>query len=306
MPGVPQAVGRAPDFIGLGAQRAGTTWLYACLYDHPSICAPIKEIHFFSDERHWARGCQWYESLFGRCPPGATVGEFSTSYLASPVAAERIGRHYPAARLLVSLRNPIERTYSHYRHEIARGALKLGTPFRLALAERPDLVEGSRYATHLERYLRLFPRDQMLILVYEDALRDAHGFVAQVYRFLGAAAAQVPASLGARINASRVPRFPTVERALSAVSRALRNRGLHGLWWFTRRLGLGNRIRLGNWLRSANARASEWPGAGPDAEACDWLWATLAPDVHRVEALLGRDLLEWNPELSRLAMPRVS
>jgi hypothetical protein len=272
-----RAVGRTPDFIGVGAQRAGTTWLYACLYDHPAICAPIKEIHFFSQERHWTRGFEWYESLFRRCPPAATVGEFSTSYLASPVAAERIRSRYPRVRLLISLRSPIARVYSHYRHEI----------------------DGSRYATHLERYLSRFPRDQLLVLVYEDSVRDPHGFVAQVFRFLGVDAAHEPQSVGARINASRLPRFPRLDRTLSAVSRALRNRGLHGLWWFTRGLGLGNRIRLGNWLRSANVQAAA-PGlaSGPDDDTRERLWESLAADVRWVERFLGRDLPEWMQDYS--------
>jgi hypothetical protein len=189
--------------------------------------------------------------------------------------------------------------YSHYRHEIVRGTLDAATPFRQAVAERPDLVDGSRYATHLERYLSRFPRDQLLVLVYEDSVRDPHGFVAQVFRFLGVDAAHEPQSVGARINASRLPRFPRLDRTLSAVSRALRNRGLHGLWWFTRGLGLGNRIRLGNWLRSANVQAAA-PGlaSGPDDDTRERLWESLAADVRWVERFLGRDLPEWMQDYS--------
>jgi hypothetical protein len=60
---------RGPDFIGIGAQRAGTSWLYACLYEHPQICMPLKEIHFFSCERNWRRGYERYEGIFAGYMP---------------------------------------------------------------------------------------------------------------------------------------------------------------------------------------------------------------------------------------------
>jgi Sulfotransferase domain len=297
---------RAPDFIGLGAPRAGTTWLYACLFEHPALCLPIKEIHFFSQEQQWRRGYEWYESLFRRCPPAATVGEFSTTYLAAPLAPERIHARYRDARLVVSLRDPVARTYSHYRHDMASGRLEATASFRQALAERPELVEGSRYRSHLTRYLDRFRRDQLLVLIHEDSRRDPQAFVRGVYAFLGVESSFTPPSLVARINAARVPRFPRVDRALSGTSRFLRDRGLHGLWWFGRRLGLGNRVRVGNWLRAANAQPRADVLTGPTADERARLRAILADDVAWVERLAGRALPEWrdDPRPDRGGMPR--
>jgi hypothetical protein len=68
------------NFIGIGAQKSGTSWAYTCLYDHPEVCAPIKEIHFFSRPR-FSQGKEWYERHFGSCGEGKLRGEFSTSYL---------------------------------------------------------------------------------------------------------------------------------------------------------------------------------------------------------------------------------
>ena len=95
------------DFIGLGAQRSGTSWIYACLHEHPQIFIPIKEIHFFSRERNWSKGYQWYENLFAQCPIDRKAGEFSTSYLIDQETPSRIHQQYPGTKLIVSLRNQL-------------------------------------------------------------------------------------------------------------------------------------------------------------------------------------------------------
>jgi len=66
---------RQPDFIGLGAQKAGTSWIYACLFEHPQICIPKKEIHFFSRERNWPKGYGWYTDIFLNCPESHKAGK---------------------------------------------------------------------------------------------------------------------------------------------------------------------------------------------------------------------------------------
>ncbi|MCR4285481.1 MAG: sulfotransferase, partial [Candidatus Kaiserbacteria bacterium] len=68
------------NFIGLGAQKSGTSWAYTCLYEHPEVCIPVKEIHFFSRPRY-AEGKEWYEAHFKKCAEGKLRGEWSTSYL---------------------------------------------------------------------------------------------------------------------------------------------------------------------------------------------------------------------------------
>ena len=104
--------GAGPGFIGIGAQRTGTSWLYACMYEHPQVCMPQKEINFFSRERNWTRGYEWYEHLFAECPADAVAGEFSTSYLTDAATPARIHERYPDVKLIVSVRHPVERAYS--------------------------------------------------------------------------------------------------------------------------------------------------------------------------------------------------
>jgi hypothetical protein len=254
---------------------------------------PIKEVHFFSDERLWARGFDWYEALFNRCRAETPAGEFSTSYLTSPVAAERIERRYSGVRLVALLRHPVNRAYSHYLHDIARGAVRPGTPFAEALAAHGEYVEEGRYAVHLDPYLDRFPRDRILLLVYEDSLREPLAFVQSVYRFLGVESSFVPSNLGMRINAARTPRFPWMDRALSGLSRLVRDCGLQRLWWYSGRLGFGNRIGLANRLRAANAKPAPLTAQGLTCAERARLSQAFAKEVEAVERLLGRTLPGW-------------
>jgi Sulfotransferase domain len=284
---------RAPDFIGLGARRAGTTWIYGCLHAHPELCMPIKEIHFFSDPRNWARGPEWYEEIFGPCRPEAKTGEFSTSYLMDQASPGRIRARYPGVKLIASLRDPVDRAYSNYLHDIRRGVVRLPMTFADALEQHPEYIDQGRYAIQLERYLRCFPREQLLVLIYEDAVTDPSGFVRSIYGFVGVDPAFGPSTLHARVNVGSIPRFMAIERTLNAVSRALRRRGLHRLWWATHRLGLGNRIGLGNRLRALSGGTERDPGPAPAERAA--IRAALAQDVERLEQLLERKLSEWQP-----------
>ncbi|HEU4677805.1 MAG TPA: sulfotransferase domain-containing protein, partial [Candidatus Paceibacterota bacterium] len=133
------------DFIGLGAQKSGTSWAYTCLYEHPAVCMPQKELHFFSRPR-FEEGKEWYEAQFKNCAPGKLRGEWSTSYLYSPDAPERIRSLYPNAKLLAILRNPIDRAYSQYRNAVRAGEIPKSMPFRAYSAKEPSVWEQGRYA----------------------------------------------------------------------------------------------------------------------------------------------------------------
>ena len=106
-----------PNFIGIGAPKAGTTWLFNCLQEHPQVfVAPVKETKFFDDENIEGRILE-YEAHFRGAEGAIAVGEISTRYLSSNRgAAERIHRYLPEVRLFVSLRNPSDQAYSHYWH----------------------------------------------------------------------------------------------------------------------------------------------------------------------------------------------
>jgi len=185
-----------PDFLILGAQKAGTTALYAYLRRHPAITGPSwKEVSYF--DRHYARGPSWYRGNFPNLlrARGELVGEASPSYLFHPLAPQRVKELLPEARLVALVRNPVDRALSHYNHEVALGREPLSfEDARLRADPRYFSSEWwshtykarGRYAEQLEHWLEVFPREQLLILPSEDLLGEPERAHAQVLAFLGA------------------------------------------------------------------------------------------------------------------------
>jgi hypothetical protein len=269
------------DFVGIGAQRCGTSWIYACLYEHPQICAPVKELHFFSREHNFARGPDWYLGHFDRCAPGSVRGEFSTSYLYAPEAAGRIRELLPEARILASLRNPVTRAFSQYRNAILAGEIGKDASFAGYVRDDPSVVGQGLYADQVERYLREFGRDRVLVLVLEDAERDRPAFVGRVYEFLGVDPAFRPETLDRAVNATRTPRSVGLDRAMVRVGNTLRRAGLDRLVWRVKRTGLPDLVRGAN--TETDARSLE-------EDERERLRGLFRPDAERLSELLDRDL----------------
>src|SRR4051794_22945776 len=143
--GTLRAYGRAtvalrplPDFLILGAQKAGTTALYAYLRWHPEITGPsFKEVSFF--DRHYANGERWYRAHMP-ARRRSLVGEASPSYLFHPLAPERVAGLLPEARLIALLRNPVARPSSNYQNEVALGGEPLS--FEEAIGREDERMEG--------------------------------------------------------------------------------------------------------------------------------------------------------------------
>lgn len=278
---------RGPDVIGIGAQRTGSSWMYACLYEHPQICMPLKEINFFSRDRNWRRGFSWYEGIFAECAPTAVTGEFSSTYLPDPETPARIHDRYPEVRLLVSLRHPAERAFSSYLNDIVAGEVSPKQDFREALRSHPEYIEGGRYGHHLRNYLDLFSRDQLLVSVFDDARRDPLGAIREIYRFLGVDPAFRPTMLDRPVGIGRIPRSQRAERSLLGASAAFtQRRPLRPLWWMAKRLGIGDRLRA---LNTRRVRGSE----GLDPEDRRVLIREFEPDMKTLEELLGTELSAW-------------
>jgi hypothetical protein len=204
-----------PDFLIIGAQKGGTTALYAYLRWHPQITGPsFKEVSFF--DRHYARGEGWYRAHLparprhwlvrqrhGRWP---AVGEASPSYLFHPLAPQRVAGLMPSAKLIAVLRNPVDRAFSHYQHEVALGREQLS--FEDALDREDERMRGEvermledasyfshawwnytyvargRYAEQLERWFAAFPPEQLLVLLSEELLEQPAETYARVLDFL--------------------------------------------------------------------------------------------------------------------------
>lgn len=195
---------RLPEFLGLGVQKGGTTTLQHLLEQHPGAYLPLsKELHYFS--LNYAKGAAWYSRQFATARPDQHCGEITPYYLFHPEAASRIHLLIPQVRLIVLLRDPVERALSQYFHSRRLGLEPLELESALA-AEQQRLngadevlkaVDGrhrshqehsylarSRYANQLLRFEQLFPSDQVLVLRSEDLFVQPQWIWDQVLTFL--------------------------------------------------------------------------------------------------------------------------
>lgn len=205
----------APEFLIIGTQRGGTTSLYNYLGEHPTI-EPLRrrEVHFFDIQ--FARGMSWYRSRFPSCArrlrarirglPRLITGESSPYYLFHPLTAERVAAALPEVKLIVLLRNPVNRAYSHLH--LVRKKKQETLEFAQAIDAEAERLRGEEekicadgdyysashqqhsylargiYADQLERWLAVFPREQFLILRSEDLYENPRAIVQQTLRFL--------------------------------------------------------------------------------------------------------------------------
>lgn len=275
------------NFIGIGAQKAGTSWVYACLYEHPEIHAPIKELHFFSRDR-FEKGKEWYESHFSNAKEGQQVGEFSTSYLYSPETPARIAKLYPDVKLIAILRNPRDRAYSQYRNAIKAGEIDESVSYEEYAAEEQSVIAQGCYAAQIRRYYEHFPKEQVLILIYEDIAQNPAAFMRQIYEFIGVDPNFVPSMLERQINVARTPRMVAVERVMHHVSETLRKIGLDKLVWAVRKSGLPDMVRSANTKQEKNTNplSAEAPAVDPH------IWTD---DIHKLSKVIRRDMTsEWS------------
>lgn len=275
-------MGGKPDFIGLGAQKAATSWIHACLYEHPQVYMPgSKEVHFFS--RHFDKGSEWYAHQFRKCRPDQVAGEFSPTYLYDLESPKRIAQWNPKAKLIICLRDPVKRVVSAYHYAIKTGTLPRGASLASVIERQPAFLHQSAYKVQIERYLRYFDRRQMLITLYEDIANDPYCFMQEVYRFLGIDADFRPSLLGKKVNESLgAPRSPLIDGWLKKTAASLREIGLDRFVWTVTQSKLGEMVN----------RFTRYPAehAPVSLELQAELQKLFVTDVQAIEQLLQRDL----------------
>ncbi len=173
------------DFIGIGAQKCASTWVHRVLSDHPEVAVmPGKEIDFFS--YYYNFGYEWYERHIDKFESAKKVGEVSPSYFADIHTPERVHLYNPDMRIILSLRDPIERAYSNHLHEVRLGHVTgANLEFEKGLLNNPMYLIQSKYSQQFARWLDVFSRDQILVLFQEDIRNNPLTQAQNLYRFLG-------------------------------------------------------------------------------------------------------------------------
>ena len=237
---------RLPDFLGLGTQKGGTTSLHQLLVQHPQLFLPAgKEVHYFS--KHWEQPQQWYANHYADARADQCCGDITPFYLFHPQAPQRIHSLLPEAKLIVLLRDPVERALSQVFHSTRLGLEPL--PLEQALAAEPDrLADGallhlqehsymsrSRYLEQLDRYEALFPPAQLLVLQSEALFADPVTAWQRIEAFLELEPSPCPATLpkanAGRNEATAVPEPLRARLRKQLRSTALGVRQRYGFGW---------------------------------------------------------------------------
>lgn len=295
---------REPNFFLVGAPKCGTTALNRYLDQHPAIyMSPIKEPHFFADEirlenftddfraaaerRLPAQGgpvTQWaeYLKLFQDAGYATAIGEASPCYLWSPTAPANIAARFPDAKILMILRNPIERALSQYAHMLsfAKAPLTFSDYLDSALANKstrigelyPFLLFGL-YHDQILRYRSYFPASNTRIVFHEDFTRDPRAMLREIFQFLAVDPDFVP-DLSLRHMEARVPRSFWLKNALKQVG--IRDRIPEALRKRLRPLAFAPRAAIAM-SEAERARLREY----------------YRDDIVKLSALLNRDLAAW-------------
>jgi hypothetical protein len=224
---------RFPDFIIAGAMKCGTTSLHNILSSHPDIFIPQREIHFFDIddinqhpdffifsngnwyypqfETNFEKYLNWYRAFFSPAHETQLIGEDSTTYLASPKAPERIAKLIPDVKIIVMLRDPASRTYSHYWHLLRTG--RAIHNFEDSLRIMPgNLIQRSLYKNQIERYLKYFPRDNICFILFEEFIQNIQGIIYEVCQYLNLTTNKININqIKTHYNPARLPRYPTLQ-----------------------------------------------------------------------------------------------
>lgn len=308
-----------PDFLIIGAPKAGTTSLYYYLCQHPQIfMSPNKEPHFFAfegsqpnfrgpgDERAWLNtnsvvNLSEYQQLFKRATAQQKCGEASTMYLYLKESCDRIYHHIPNVKIVAILRHPVDRAYSHYVH-MRRDGREWETDFEQALNQAGDRISKNwspalhyrqvgLYTEQLQRYLKVFDPAQIKIYLYDDLVKDPTLLYRNLFEFIGVDST-IKLDTSARHNTTSAIR---------------KNKLLHD--FLTNPNGLKSALKkvMPAHIRkplSAKVYRKNAAAVQPlSSELRQKLTASFKPEILRLQDLIDRDLSDWIQQSSLVERP---
>ena len=278
-----------PNFLIIGAEKAGTTWLYEKLRRHPEVYMPrVKELWFFSRDGSEGKTQEWYEKHFEAAP---AVGEATPAYMYDQQVPRRIADAIPDVKLIACLRHPTDRTYSHYW--MNRGLGEVDCTFEEVVREkREPYIGNGRYGEQLDRYLSYFDRDQLLILISEEVFSDQSASLNHICSFLGVDDAfyQDQEWIASRENRAARTRSKFALEVMQVIATWMRHtEGVRQVLDALKATGLTDLIK------DANREPREYPEMDPEVrKALDEYYAST---VLRVEEILGREIKAWRDKM---------
>ncbi len=261
------------SFLMIGCQRCGTTWTDAALRTHPQVFLPERKQSYFFD-RNYDKGIDWYLERFRDARKEQTaVGEVATGYClleAIPFLAE----HFPNTKLLMVMRNPIDRAYSNFQsRKIEEG----WETFEEALESNADIYERGQYIDQIVRLLAFYNRENILFLLHDDLNSNDKAYIHSIYDFIGVDSAVDTPMIGQIKNAAMYTSW----------RKRLHQLGLKSIVRLISKSWIGDQIR-----RSRKNKGRAYMSMNPKTK--EKLQKHFAPYNKKLSTFLGRDLSKWD------------
>jgi hypothetical protein len=267
-----------PNFLYIGTSKAGSTWIFDVLSRHPqSYMVPSKGLYFF--DSHYDRGTEWYLDHFRPSRSARVVGEVSHSYLFSLEACQRIAELNPQMKLMVCLREPVERAFSAYLDGMKNGHWSCS--FEEALDEVPDIFERSQYGKHLPAYVERFGRERIHIGVFDELAAHPGAFARKLFEFLDVQPQELPPAQQKKMMPAGTPRSKLLTQAAKQVSATAKRMGLK------KYAGWAKRSRLVRNLLYRQYTIKDQPRMDPGTRTR--LREIFHEDLRKLDELLGSD-----------------
>ncbi|MBK8907219.1 MAG: sulfotransferase domain-containing protein [Rhodospirillales bacterium] len=249
-----------PNFLGIGAYGAGSTWLYALLSTHPQVYVPTahKELHYFA--HNFEKGADWYEQFFPKDDDAEiyrAIGDISPGTMYDTAAPARIRDYGSIDKFLVIVREPFARAISSYKKYLQYRRFE--GSFERFMETHPEQVEQGLYARYLEPFLQEFGGDRFHIIIFEEAVADVGSAKRELGAFLDLTPGGFPDAAGQQeVNVSRLPRLPGAYAFMVNASRKLQDMNMYWLINLGHALGLKSALLGGRTIKvSIDDRISE-------------------------------------------------
>jgi len=287
------------DFIYIGGPRSANTWMGRCLNDHPDIFVPKKqEISPFDED-----GNILYDDLkraFLNSKSNELRGVFPVLFMSNHRNFEYLKKNYPDIKIIACLRNPVERAYSGYFHNVTRRKYEKNISFKDALERYQELTEPGFFYKHLKIYYDNFPRKNIFVMIYEDIKKDPELFIKKIYNFLEVDSNFVSHKIFSRPNPSTNRRvylksIQAVVIKILKIGRIIRKNNLGGKI-ISLMKGVGSE-KLINLINRKNLIPDEKrkPTIRPEMsrEINEYLCNLYKTDIESLEVLINRNLEHW-------------
>ena len=277
------------NFFIAGCSKTGTTWLYRCLKEHPEVFVPVRDsLHYFSINYYW--GEPWYHQWFEGVEGEKIICDPTPSNIRPSRAARRIFDYNPEAKLLFTLRNPVERSFSHYWHQKRKGLVRFDFSDTVDYAGVGNFdlfeiwIKSSFYTEQLEPFFEIFPREQLRIKLYDELVEDSKKYLDDILDFLQIDRDFTPSVLDRKVNSAKknsrkLVSDPNLIRRLKTTARTLLYNNK-----------LKSTLNFGKKTQRDIPNEYEIGVSGELRERLNHIFATELKDL---SALIGRDLSHW-------------